>query len=301
MARPEHGDELDLAGECKSQPNGAPRQPGDGREPAMPPEQVEEKEALRQRWEDAKKEIIELGGWQGFKSGVWLLRLIQKSFGNYYERANAQYFREKYPRLDTEAIANKLTRVASRNSAILGAVVGAAVSTNEIIALITAAEGGVGLPANVAIAFAAIAGEAVLLVRMQLQLVANLAKLHGAPLDPDDPEDILTIFAFAVGGSVAELAGKAGMKIGGRLTEKAVRRYISKQVLAALKSIGRRLGIKILQRTIIKYAVPLASMGIGSTWNYFATRTVGRLARRHFIARASEQEPPDAAAGVPAG
>ena len=245
----------------------------------------EDKEGIRKKWGEAKKEIMELGGWQGFKSGAWLLRLIRKSFGNYYERANAAYFRKKYPSLDNDAIAKKLIRVAARNSAILGAVVGAAVSTNEIIAIVTASGGGVILPASITIALAAIAGEAVLLVRIQLQLVANLARLHGVPLDPDDPEDILTILAFAVGGSVAELAGKAGMKIGGRLTEKAVRRYVSKSVLAAIKMIGRKLGIKILQRTIIKYAVPLVSMGIGSVWNNIATRAVGRLARKHFIAR----------------
>lgn len=294
MERPEDENGFDPEGERKSQPEGTPQQPPDNDELDMAPERVTDKETLRQRWKDTSKEIVELGGWQGFKSGAWLLKLIRKSFGNYYERANAEYFREKYPRLDTDAIVKKLTSVASRNSAILGGVVGAAVSTNEILALLTATAGGVSLPANVAIAFAAIAAEAVLLVRMQLQLVANVAKLYGVPLDPEDPEDILTILAFAAGGSVAEVAGKAGMKIGGRLTEKAVRRYVSKQVLVALKSVGRKLGIKILQRTIIKYAVPVASMAIGAGWNYVATRAVGRIAKKHFIASALKAPPPDA-------
>jgi uncharacterized protein (DUF697 family) len=217
-----------------------------------------------------------------------LPRLIQRAFRNYYERANAEYFRAKYASRAAEFIAQKLITLAARNSAILGAIVGSAVSTDEILAILTAGEGGVGLPANIAIAFAAIASEAVLLVRMQLQLVATLAKLYGAALDPDDPEDILTILAFAVGGSVAEVAGKAGMKVGGRLAERAVRRYIRKQVLEAIKAVGRKLGIKILQRAIIKYAVPLASIGIGSSWNYLATKAVGKIAKKHLLARAAE-------------
>ena len=247
----------------------------------------EDKETIKQKYEKAKKEFIELGGWESFKKGEWLIRLITKSFRNYFERANADYFRSKYPSLDTDEIAKKLIKVAARNSAILGGVVGTVVSTDEIVAILTAGEGGIGLPVNISIALAAIAAEAVVLVRMQLQLVANLAKLYGVPLNPDDPEDILIILAYALGGSVAELAGKAGMKIGGKITEKVIRKHISKGVLKAFKKLARKIGVKILQRTIIKYAVPLASMGIGSAWNYLATKSIGKIATKHFKKRKS--------------
>lgn len=46
-----------------------------------------------------------------------------------------------------------------------------------ILCIVTGAEGGVGLPANLAIADTAIGTEAILMMRFQLQLVANLAKL----------------------------------------------------------------------------------------------------------------------------
>lgn len=250
--------------------------------------EAEDKESIKRAYEKAKKEISELGGWESFKKGEWLLRLIAKSFRDYFERANADYFRSKYRTLATEEIAKKLIKVAARNSAILGGVVGAVVSTDEIIAILTAGGGGISLPANITIALAAIASEAVLLVRMQLQLVANLGKLYEVPLNPDDPEDVLIILAYALGGSVAELAGKAGMKVGGRITEKAIQKHISKGVLKAIKKVARKIGVKILQRTIIKYAVPLASMGIGSGWNYLATKSIGRIATKHFKKRKSE-------------
>lgn len=247
-----------------------------------------DKATLRSRIGQAKKELQELGGPEAFKSGSWLLRIIQHSFRSYYSKANEEYFRAKYPDLDADQIAKKLISVASQNTAVLGVVVGAAVSADEIAALVTAGGGGVGIPAAIAIAGGAIAAEAVVLVRFQLQLVANLAKLYGVPLDPDDPEDILLILAFAVGGSAAEEAGKLGAKIGGKLTEKMIRKYVAKDVLKAVKSLGRKIGIKILQRTIIKYAVPLASMAIGGAWNYFATKAVGKTARKHFLARKKE-------------
>lgn len=244
--------------------------------------------SIRHLFDETKQEFSEIGGWETFKSGEWLLVLIQKSFRNYYERANTEYFQQKYSSKDEEFIANKLTSVARRNASILGAVVGAAVSTDEIVGILTAGEGGVGLPANIAIACTAIASEALLLVKFQLQLVANLAKVYGVPLDPDDPEDILTILAFALGGSVADMAGKFGMKVGGRLAAKGVRAVVKKEVLATIKTLAAKIGVKILQRTIVKYTVPVVSIGIGTGWNYFSTDAMAKIAKKHLLARRAE-------------
>ena len=41
-------------------------------------------------------------------------------------------------------------------------------------------------------------------------------------------------------------------------------------------------GIKILQKTIIKYAVPVVSIGLGATWNYISTKSIGKIAQKHF-------------------
>jgi uncharacterized protein (DUF697 family) len=251
-----------------------------------PPEaevtQEMDKSAARSALTIAKKEYEAFGGWTGLKQGEWLFSLIQKSLNSYYQKANADYFRGKYPGLSDQAIIRKLISVAARNAALVGAVTGAIVSTDEIVGIVTLGEAGVGIPANIAIAAAAIGGEILLLTRIQLQLVVNIAKVLGCPLDPDDPEDVLIIFAYAFGGGVAEAAGKMGMKVGGKTTEKMIRKYVSKAFLEALKELGRRVGIKILQRTIIKYAVPLASVAIGTVWNYTTTKSVGKLASRHF-------------------
>lgn len=243
------------------------------------------KENLRNQLEDAGKTVEELGGLPAFKSGRWLLDLIKKSFKNYWERANADYFRAKYKSKDTDFIVSRLTEVAARNAALVGALTGAVVSTDEIVGFFTGGEGGIGIPANVAIALAAIASESVVLVRIQLQLVANIGKLYGVSLDPNDPEDILTILAFAVGGAAAEEAGRFGMKVGGKLAANLTKKYISKDVLNILKRVGAKLGVKILQRTILKYVVPLASIVVGTGWNYVATKSVGKIAREHFLGR----------------
>jgi uncharacterized protein (DUF697 family) len=248
------------------------------------------KEGMRTRFEEAKKDYKDFGGWKSFKSGEWLLTLIRKCFKNYFERANAEYFRKKYKSRDVDFIAKKLIKVAAKNAAILGGLTGLLVSTDEVVALATGGELVVGLPANIAIAVTAIGAEMVLLLRMQLQLVANLAKLYEVPLDTEDPEDILIILAYAFGGAVAEEAGKFVAKAAGHVAGDVAKKIFQKELLQALKSLGKKLGVKILQRSIVKYTVPGISMAVGSTWNYFAVNSVGKIACKHFQKRKAESQ-----------
>jgi hypothetical protein len=244
--------------------------------------EAEKKSTIREWLNETKKEYDELGGWGGLTNGQFVWLLIHKSFKNYFERANSEYFLKKYPNLDLDRIAKKLTTIAAKNAAILGAITGAAISTDEIVGIVTLGEFGVGIPANLAIAAAALGGEVILLLRFQLQLVATLAKLYGVPLDADDPEDILTILAFAMGGSVSEGASKVATKMGTEVTKRVTKGFFSKDTLAFVQRVAAKIGITILQRSIVKYTVPIASIAIGSSWNYVAIRTAGRLAIRHF-------------------
>ncbi len=249
--------------------------------------------------ERGKREFEQLGGWQAFKNGDWVWLLIQKSFRNYWERGTAEYFSKKYGTMDPEKIAPKLIAVTAKNAALLGAGTGAVITADEIVGIATGAELGLGLPANVAIAGTAMCGEAIALVRFQLQLIANLGRTYGVPLDPDDPEDVLTILWFALGGGAAAGVGKFSIKVGGKLAGHMAKDVFKKEVLAFCKRIAAKVGIKILQRTIVKYTIPIASMAIGSGWNYFSTKAVGHIAVRHFKKRLSDGEPADSDAAAP--
>jgi uncharacterized protein (DUF697 family) len=261
-----------------------PEEPGKPDEPEKPGD----KNMIRRMVEAAKKEYAEFGGWDGFKSGEWLFLLIQKSFRNYWQRATAEYFQEKYRTTDAEKLAPKLIAVAAKNAALLGGVTGAAMSANEVVALTTGFELGLGLPANIAIAGASMAGETIALIHFQLQLVANIGRAYAVPLDPDDPEDILTILAFALGGSAAEAAGKFGMRVGGKLAGRLSKTVFQKEVLAFCRRVAAQMGVRLLQRNIVKYTVPLASIAIGAGWNYVSTRTAGKIATKHFKQRLAD-------------
>jgi uncharacterized protein (DUF697 family) len=237
---------------------------------------------LKNMLSEAKGEISNLGGVAAFKSGEWFFKMIAKSLKNYFSKADLEYFQKKYPKKDNNFISDKLISVAAQNASLVGALTGAALSADEIATILTFGEGGIGIPANIAIGVSAFLSEAVVLVRIQLKLILELSKIYNVELNPEDPEDVLIIFAYAMGGSVVEAAGKFGMKIGAHMLEDAIKNNISKDVLKTLQKIGTKMGLKILQRSIIKYTLPLASIGIGTGWNYFSTRSVGKIAVKHF-------------------
>ena len=89
------------------------------------------------------------------------------------------------------------------------------------------------------------------------------------------------IFGYALRVTPTEMIGKGLQIAAGAGAKEAVKKYISKGTLQALKDFARRLGFNILQRTILKYAVPVASAAIGSSYNYATTKSVGRIAKAH--------------------
>lgn len=233
----------------------------------------------------AQEEIPQLGGLQAFRSGDWLLQLIRKSFQNYSERATPECLRSKYPELSREQITQKLIDLAAANAALAGGLTGAAISMDELLALFTAGEAGMGIPANIAVALLAVSSELYLTTKIQMQLVARLGALYEVPLEMDDPEDILTILAFAFGGAVAEQAGKAGMRVGGRIAEAAVRKCLKHEVAETLKRVTKKLGFELSRRTIANSLIPLASIYIGAKWNKKTTKAIGKIAVKHFTER----------------
>ncbi|MDF1811213.1 MAG: hypothetical protein P1V20_03335 [Verrucomicrobiales bacterium] len=261
--------------------------------PRIEYERTDGGDSLEVSWGDDLKNVSEeveaLGGKNAFISGDWFLRLVQKSFRNYWDRATPEYFSAKYGNTDEQFLIRKLTKTASRNAMALGAAAGAAISADQIAGLAgIPLTGGVSLPTALAVAGTVVTAEALLLTRLQLKLVARIGRAMNIPLDPDDPEDILTVMAFAVGGAAADAAGTVGMKIGGHAAKTLIRKHISKETLKAVQRVAAKIGVKILQRTIIKYAVPAVSIAIGGGWNFGSTKLVASTAQKHFDKRRGE-------------
>jgi RNA polymerase subunit RPABC4/transcription elongation factor Spt4/tellurite resistance protein len=217
------------------------------------------------------------------KSGQWFIALLQKVVQSYDRNARAEYFQQKYPGLTPDEIADILTSVTVRYATIAGAVTGAAATANQIAALSS-----VGM--TTAVMVGAIGAEMVYLARIQMRLVLDLSVVYDLQLDPDDPEDILMVFGFALGVAPTEMLGK-GLQVAARGgTQYAVKKYISKGTLKAIQDFGKRIGIRILQKSILKYTIPVVSAVVGSSYNYVTTKSVGGIAKNHLKNRGKVTE-----------
>jgi uncharacterized protein (DUF697 family) len=239
--------------------------------------------------EAIKKDMEALGGVSSLNSGDWLLKLVQKSFSAYYSNATPEFFRAKYPGLGADAIFKKLRKSAVRQSGLAGAGCGALMSVNEIMALVTVGEGGLGIPANIAAALATVAGELLVVTKIQLEMVSRIARLYGVELDPNDSEDVWVILAVAIGGQIAQETGKLGITVGGRVAQQAVKGYVKGETLAYIKKLAAKLGFKLLQRTIATAAVPVVSIPSAAIYNRVLTGRIADAARKHFQTVARER------------
>ena len=209
------------------------------------------------------------------KNGEWFIALLKQVTKAYDRNARADYFQKKYPGLSADEIADILTSVTVRYATIAGAVAGVAASASEIVAL-----GSAGMTTTLFIG--AIGAEMIYLSNIQMRLMLDMSVIYDLHLDPEDPEDILMVFGYALGVAPTELLGK-GLQVATRAgTESGIKKVVTKGTREALVKFAQRLGFKIGQKTIIKYAVPVASAAVGSGYNYITTKSVGQIAKLHF-------------------
>jgi tellurite resistance protein/RNA polymerase subunit RPABC4/transcription elongation factor Spt4 len=223
---------------------------------------------------DKAKQLAKLWNFDEVKNGEWFIQLLGKVIHAYDRNARAKYFQHKYPGLTPDEIADILTSVTVRYATIAGAIAGAAATANQIATVST-----VGMTA--ALFLGSIGAEMLYLAQIQMRLVLDLSVVYDLQLDPEDPEDVLMIFGYALGVTPAEMLGKGLQVAAGAATKEVVTKYISKGTLKTLQDFAHRLGFKILQRTILKYAIPVASAAVGSSYNYATTKSVGKIAKAH--------------------
>ena len=238
------------------------------------PDDENVKAQVSKELEDAKT-LAKTLNFEEVKSGEWFIKLLQQVVRAYDRNARATYFQKKYPGLPPDEIADILTSVTVKYAAIAGAIAGGAATMNEIAAISSA---GLTVPLFVG----TIGAEMLYLSNIQMRLVLDMSVLYDLQLDPEDPEDILLIFGYALGVAPAEVLGK-GLQVAARAgTTNAIKKVVSKGTREALIKFGKRIGLNLLQRNIIKYAVPVASAAVGSGYNYIATKSVGKIAKIHF-------------------
>lgn len=223
------------------------------------------------------------------RSGEWFGKLVHLALNTYWKKVDAAYFQQKYPGLPPDAIVDRRIDLAKRYAAIEGATTAAAYA--GVFAATIGSHGGAA-PVTIPVAIAAIGVDVVSTSYLQLRLAYDISVLYGKPLDFEDAEDLHDLLVLAFGVKAGEVFHE-GLQ---RLAPEGVRVLIKKTVtgarlewLKALPVVGKYL----LQRNIIKLAIPVVSVPLGAGVNYLCTGAIGQRAKEMFRLRQAIEEAAD--------
>jgi len=236
------------------------------------------KSQIKTELEDLKKMAVAFGPAQ-LRDGTWFNEFVHAMLSSYAEKiikaGGVEYFRNKYPGLTQDAIAEKLCTLAMRYAAIAGGVTGITASTGGL--------GGLTIP----VIITAIGGEILYTTRLQVRLIYDLATVYGDPIDLNDPEQLYRAFMLAYGiPGVSANAGAVATAAGPEVVRAHVYRFLTgkRKIIqeAAKKILGPRIGSKIARNAILKVIVPGAGVAISSGWNYISTKGIAEAGRQEF-------------------
>jgi len=239
--------------------------------------------------EEVKKQIEEFRNLfkdnpaKHIQEGTWFIKVLQMVLDEAPNKLDAKFFKKKYVGLSNEQKAKQLVKATANYTAIVGGCAAGVVSAAEISTVITA---GWSLTA----AGASLIGEISFITYLQLKLVYEISILMNAKLDREDPEDILTLFWFALGVNVWEDISNVALKVGPRSAEylgrKALRAGIRKAIQDMVIRIGgTKLAQKITERALLKLIVPGVNIPIAALVNRTFTSKLGNMAVKKFKTR----------------
>lgn len=177
-----------------------------------------------------------------------------------------------------DAIVDQRIKMATRYAALEGGA-SAAVYTGAVASTIGSLGG--ASPLTVPAAAGTMMVDLAFVTQLQLRLAYDISVLYRVPLDIDDPEDLWKLIrvAFTIRGG--EVAREGVIKVVPVMLRPLIKRYFSGPVLIAAKGLPF-VGKYLLQRTVIKIAIPLAGVPMAVLINRYSTLIAGRHARAVF-------------------
>lgn len=220
------------------------------------------------------------------RSGSWFSKLLSHALKQYREKVNWEYFEAKYPGMPRDGIVNARIKMAARYSALEGGL-SASAYTGAVAATIGTAGGASPLTGSAALM--SFSADLFSTTTIQLRLAYDIAVLYRIPIDFDDPEDLWRFIrvAFAVKGA-GDAAGAATKGV-----PMVVRPLIKKIYSGATLSAGKSLpviGKYLLQRNVIKFALPAIGIPLATAMNYWSTKVAGKYARSVYREEAALRE-----------
>lgn len=244
-----------------------------------------DKNAVRREL-DWMKEFVRSHGWQDIKSGDWFAALLGHALVQYAKKVDWEYFEEKYPGLPRDAVVDARAKLACRYATI--EAVATASAYNGTLAATIGSAGGAS-PVTLPAAGITFATDLLFITQLQLRLAYDIAMLYRIPMDLDDPDDMWKLIKVAFVIKAGESARSAAAKGVPPLLRPLIRKIFSGPVLAAGRSLPI-IGKYLLQRNIVKFAIPAIGIPLSGGMNYWTTKVAGRHAKFVFRGEARIRE-----------
>ncbi|MGW1327903.1 hypothetical protein ACWD64_35880 [Streptomyces antibioticus] len=223
------------------------------------------------------REFVEGLSADDIKSGGWFTKLCAQTLRSYAERANWEYFQQKYKGVPADGIVGLQIKLAAKNAMIEGGIT-ASLYTGTIAA--TVGSLGSASPATLPAGALTFMVDLTYITQLQMRLAHDIAVIYRIPLDVDDPEDMMKLVQVAFGIKAGEVA-RSSMKFVPSLVRQVLKKYYSGPVLAAAKSLPF-VGRHLLQRNIIKFGIPGVGIPLTILVNRYTTVAAGRHAKSVF-------------------
>lgn len=228
-----------------------------------------------------KKEIERIRGFvselslEDLKSGDWFAKLLSFSLKQYTTQVDAEYFKQKYPNLPADAIVDARIKMAANYAAIEGALSSAAYS-GAVAA--TIGSGGAASPLALPAGGASFVVDLSYTSYLQLRLAHDIAVLYRVPLNLNDPDDTWKLVKLAFGIKASEAASASVTKGLPVVIRPIIKKIFSGSTLTAVKSLPV-VGKYLLQRNIIKFAMPGVTIPVTTAVNRWTTQIAGNKAK----------------------
>ncbi len=223
---------------------------------------------------DKLRELFQKVSLEEVRQGEWLARLLKFSLDQYVEEVDAAYFSRLYPGLSPDDMVRARIELAARYASIGGALTAGAYA-GALAA--TVGSRGAASPVMLPAAGASFVLDLLFLSNLQLRLAYDIAIISGVPLDLEDPEDLWKLIRLAF-----VLQGRATRwEALGRKAPLAVRpsllKIFASDPAAAERSLPA-MGRLLLQRHIVKFAVPGVGVPLSIAVNYWSASATGNQA-----------------------
>lgn len=220
------------------------------------------------------------------KSGDWFVSLLRHALDSYAKQVSVEYFRNKYPGLPADAIADRQIELAQRYAMIEG---GITASAYTLAIAATIGTGGGASPLTIPGALVSFTVDLLYVSQLQLRLAYDLALLYGRPIDMNDPEDLYDLVRVAFGVKAGEALRGGLPRFAPEAVRQGVKAVVQGPVLAFLQALPL-IGQYLLQRNVIKFAVPAIGIPVSMKLNHYMTGRVGSQAREIYRHRAAIDE-----------